>query len=152
MRGGMVCLSHGGGAPQVRRKAAERLADLVDPQRVLREAALIAYSDIRTLLDEQGQLLPASKWPDAVAAAVSGIEVTKRNLTAGDGAQEDVVKVKLWDKMKAIELLMRHLQLLEPAAQAGGVNIERVLVILDEGRARVAAALESAKGAAPGGV
>jgi hypothetical protein len=34
-------------------------------------------------------------WPEDVAAAVSSIEVTKRNLEAGDGKQEDVVKIRL---------------------------------------------------------
>jgi hypothetical protein len=38
--------------------------------------------------------------------------VTKRNLTAGDGQQEDVVKVKLWDKPKNLEMLSKHLGLL----------------------------------------
>ena len=31
IRGGTVCPKHGGGAPQVKRKARERLNDLVDP-------------------------------------------------------------------------------------------------------------------------
>jgi len=46
---------HGGKAPQVKRKAEERLADLIDPGRVLREAARLAYSDVRELFDEHGR-------------------------------------------------------------------------------------------------
>ena len=40
------------------------------------------------------------------------MELTKRNLTAGDGMQEDVVKVKLWDKPRALEMLAKHFALL----------------------------------------
>lgn len=110
--GGTVCASHGGLAPQVKRKAAERLADLIDPDRALRECARLAYSDIRELLGADGQLLPAKDWPDHIAAAVASVEVLKRNLEAGDGIQEDVVKVRLWDKPKNLEMLFKHLGLL----------------------------------------
>ena len=47
-------------------------------------------------------------WPAHIAAAVSSVEVTKRNLEAGDGKQEDVVKIRLWDKPKNLELLFKH--------------------------------------------
>src|SRR5450830_1901928 len=81
IRGGTVCRTHGGAAPQVRRKAAERLADLIDPDRALREAARLAYSDIRELFDDEGRMLPIRRWPDSVAAAVQSIEVVRRNMT-----------------------------------------------------------------------
>ena len=48
----------------------------------------------------EGHLLPVQEWPDDLAAAVGGVEVTTRNRTAGDGVQEDVVKIKQWDKLK----------------------------------------------------
>ena len=108
-----VCVKHGGSAPQVKRKAAERLADLIDPDRALREAAALAYSNLQDLLDDQGQLLPAKDWPRWAAAAVSSLEVTKRNLVVGDGAQEDVVKIRLWDKTRNLENLLKHLGLLK---------------------------------------
>ena len=44
-------------------------------------------------------------------------------VTAGDGEQEDVVKIRLWDKIKPLELLMRHLHLVgEQGADTGGVD------------------------------
>lgn len=104
---------HGGSAPQVKRKAAERLADLIDPDRALREAARLAYSDIRQLFDERGNLKPVKDWPDGLASAVASVEVVKKNLTAGDGQTDDVIKLRLWDKPKNIELLFKHLGLME---------------------------------------
>jgi hypothetical protein len=110
--GGTVCQTHGGGSPQVKRKAAERLADLIDPDRALREAAKLAYSNIQDLLDEHGNVRPIKEWPRELAAAVSSIDITKKNLTAGDGKQEDVVRIRLWDKPSNLTLLFKHLNLL----------------------------------------
>lgn len=116
IHGGTVCHKHGGSAPQVKRKARQRIEEtverLVQPARLLREAARLAYSDLGLLLDEDGHFLPVKQWPAWARAAVAGVEWTKRNLTAGDGVQEDVVKVKLWDKPKNIEILMKHLGML----------------------------------------
>ena len=134
--GGTVCRYHGGAAPQVRAKAAERLADLIDPDRALREAARLAYSDVRELFDEQGRLKPIKDLPDHIAAAVGSIEVLKRNLTAGDDQQEDVVKIRLWDKPKNLEMLFKHLGLLVDKLD---VTVKGdLLARLAEGRKRVA--------------
>jgi len=96
----------------VKRKATERLGDLIDPDRALREAARVAYSDIRQLFDENGHLLPMNKWPADIAPVVSSIKVLRANLDKGDGKFNDVVEVKLWDKVKNLEMLFKHLGLM----------------------------------------
>ena len=106
-----MCPRHGGGAPQVRRKANERLADLIDPDRALRTAAHLAYSDIRQLFDAEGKLRPVKDWPDELASAIGGVEVVRRNVDSGDNKTDDVIKVKVWDKPKALEMLFKHLDL-----------------------------------------
>jgi hypothetical protein len=116
--GGFVCQRHGGGAPHVQRAAAERLADLIDPDRALREAARLAYSDIRDVFDDQGRLKPIKQWPDGLASAIGGIEVVKRNVDSADGKTDDVIKLKVWDKPKALEMLFKHLGLLEERLKA----------------------------------
>ena len=110
IRGGFVCPRHGGGAPQVRRKANERLADLIDPDRALREAARLAYSDLGELIAE-GRVKSLNEWPPELRAAVSSFEVVKGNVDQGDGESDTVVRVKLWDKPKALEMLFKHLDL-----------------------------------------
>jgi hypothetical protein len=108
--GGFVCRVHGGASPWARKKAAERLADLIDPDRALREAARIAYSDIRELFDADGRLRPMSEWPPDVAAAVRTLESRE---DAENGGR--VVAVRLWDKPRALEFLLKHLGLLKEA-------------------------------------
>jgi len=106
-----VCPLHGGGAPQVRAKANERLADLIDPDRALREAARLAYSDVRELYTDKGQLKPMKDWPDDLAAAIGGVEFVRRNVDGADGHSDDVIKIKVWDKPKALEMLFKNLGL-----------------------------------------
>ena len=72
-------------------------------------------------MDADDKLLPMSQWSPAAAASVSSVEVAKRNLTAGDGVQEDVVKIRLWDKVSSLRDLMKHL----------GLLVERVDVRVD---------------------
>lgn len=118
--GGTVCRMHGGGAPQVKRKAQERLEDLIDPNRLLRELAGAVYSDLREAFDEHGKLRPMHEWPEALARAVASVKTMKKNLQAGDGKTDDVVEIRLWDKMSAITLLMRHLKMLTDKVEHTG--------------------------------
>ena len=127
--GGFVCRKHGGLAPQVKAKAAQRikdmLADAIDPDRALREAARVAYSNIQDLFDEHGQLRPMKDWPPDVAPVVASVKVARANLDKGDGKFDDVVEIKLWDKLKALEMLFKKLGLLmEKVEHSGGVAIK----------------------------
>ena len=126
--GAFVCRIHGGSAPQVKAKAAQRirdmLADAIDPKRVLREAGRIAYSDIRELFDDKGVLLPIKQWPDDIARAVAGVEVVKRNVDSGDGKTDDVIKLKLWDKVSKLTNLMKHHgQLTDKLEHSGSLEV-----------------------------
>jgi hypothetical protein len=119
---------HGGGTPKVKAAAAQRVKDMledaIDPDRVLREAGRLAYSDIRQLFDGDGNFLPISKWPDDIARAVSSVEVVKKNVAAGDGKVDDVLKVRLWDKTGRIQDLMKHHgQLTERLEHSGALVI-----------------------------
>ena len=97
----------------VAKGAARTLRKLeVTQERVLREVAALAFLSVKELVDADDKLLPIGQWSPEAAAAVSSVEVAKRNLTAGDGVQEDVVKIRLWDKTSSLRDLMKHLGLL----------------------------------------
>jgi len=125
IRGGFVCPKHGGNLPRVRAKANERLADLIDPDRALRETARLAYSDIGDLFDKDGRLLPLPEWPAHIRAAVASVKYRKFNAESGDGKQDDIVELKLWDKSKNLEMLFKHMNLFKTQLElSGGITIK----------------------------
>lgn len=136
IRGGFVCSMHGGQAPQVKRKAQERLNDLIDPDRALREAANLAYSDITVLYDEKGHLKPMAEWPPEIRGAVAQVETVRRNIDHADGQTAIVIKVKVWDKLRALEMLFKNMGLLTNRIE---MKLESDIVArLHEARRRVA--------------
>lgn len=78
---------------------------------IKQEVACIGHSDIGRLFNDNGQLKPLKDMALEDRACIASIKTTKKNLTAGDGQQEDVVEVKLWDKLKALELASKYLAL-----------------------------------------
>lgn len=147
IKGGNVCRYHGGAAPQVKRKAAERyrqyVQEMVDPDRVLAEDAMLAFSDVGDVMDENGNIKPIGEWPEFARRAIQGLEVVKRNLTAGDGEVDEILKVKLWDKGRSLERLEKHLGLLVDKSE---VTIKGdIEARLTKARERLAAAKKKGK-------
>ena len=89
-------------AKQKREKRTEITAD-----RVLEGLAAVAFGDLRTLFSDTGALISPSDLPDAAAKMLAGIEVSTVN--RGEGDVEHVAKVKTNDRLKALELLGKHL-------------------------------------------
>ena len=81
---------------------------------VVRELAYIAFGDISGLFDEQGRLREAHNLTPGVGARIASIEVSReRTRAVGDATvEESTVKVRVWDKVRALELLAKHLGLL----------------------------------------
>lgn len=77
---------------------------------ILSELRHLARVDIRTLFDERGNLLDPHDWPDHTAKAVSGLKV--KELFDRNGNKEgEIIDVKLWDKIKSLELLGKNLKM-----------------------------------------
>jgi phage terminase small subunit len=114
--------------PQNARAQASRLSTKANVQRALEEAykareartqvtadstvrelGRIAFSDPGEIFDDDSNLVVSIKQlPAHVRACIASVEVVTRNLTAGDGRQERVYKIKWWNKPRALELLGRH--------------------------------------------
>lgn len=75
----------------------------IEANDLLRELAAIAFSDVRQLYDEHGNLRPITQLEDAPARAIAAIEVSR--IEHKDEPSETIVKVKQWDKLRAIELI-----------------------------------------------
>ena len=139
MKGGYVCYHHGGNAPQTKRKAQERLADLIDPKRILRELTRIAYIDISGAYDDAGLLLPLSTWPDDLRKVVKSIETV--NKPGADGVNGGALRVQwLGDaKLGAIQTLMKHLGIAGIDKTSVEVSVDNELIQrLQSARARMA--------------
>jgi phage terminase small subunit len=105
---------------QLQRKRIERTEVTAD--HVINALARIANIDPRRMYDEDGQLIPANKLPDDIAMAVAGIE-------HGD---KGGIKIKLNDRLKALELLGRHLAMFTDKVEASVKASGNVTIYLPE--------------------
>ncbi len=85
----------------------------ITKERVLQSLLNIAEFDPRRLFNSDGTIKPMSALPNDVALAIASVE--------SDDSDGDVKKVKLWDKVKALELLGRHLKLFDDPSPLAGV-------------------------------
>lgn len=90
-----------------RRMAARSRRTEVSADQVLEGLAAIAFGDLRRLFDEKGALLKPDEMPDDVAACLAGLDVV--TVSKGQGAVEYVAKVKTNDRLRALELIGKHL-------------------------------------------
>jgi hypothetical protein len=92
-------------------------------QTIYRELRGIATLDVRGMLDEDGTIKPVSEWPDSLARSVAGLEHTEAKGESGVNK-----KVKLLDKLKALELLMKSRRMLsERVEHTGRVTLEQLV-------------------------
>lgn len=80
--------------------------------RVLEEIRRLSFSDLRGMFDAQGNLRPIHTLTAEQAACIGSLEVVKKNITAGDGEVDTVIKIKTWDKTRSLEMLAKHFGLL----------------------------------------
>jgi len=106
-----------------KKKMAE--ANDVSANRVIEELRRVGFLNARDLFDAEGNLIPVNKLPEAVAAAIHPTEVVQRNLAAGDGVTDRVHRIRVHDKLKALELLGKKLGLfVEKVEHSGGISLQ----------------------------
>lgn len=97
----------------------------IDQDWVLRGLAAIASVDVRELFAADGTLRPIHELPDEVAGAISSVEIVKRRAGDKDGP-EYVRKVRSWDKVKALELLGKHLRMFSDRVEVASKGAQPV--------------------------
>ena len=94
----------------IKQKALEEKSG-VTQQRIIEELAKIAFADIRKAYDKNGNLRPIQDLDDDTAGAIIGLESFEEYEGRGDDREYigDTKKVKMADKIRAAELLGKHL-------------------------------------------
>ena len=106
-------------AVEAGRAAQLHRADLT-AERVLEEVRRLAFSDIRSVFDAEGNLKPLHQLTDAEAAAIAGVEIVIKNAQAGDGHTDTVHKIKAWDKPRVLEMACKRFGLLQERVDVSG--------------------------------
>lgn len=96
-------------------------------EQLLTQLRNIAMFDIRQIYDQDNNLKPVTEWPPEAAQAVEAIKVDE--IYEGYGAERTQVgetkQVKLWSKIKAIELLGKNLKLfIDHIEHSGSLKLE----------------------------
>jgi phage terminase small subunit len=116
--------------------------------RVLEEMRRLAFVDMRSFFDEHGNLKPIHELAAEHGSVLASFEVIKKNAQAGDGVIDTIHKIKLWDKVRALEGLAKHFGLLIERVQVSG-EVSLIQSRLVAARARMAAHREAREGASP---
>ena len=96
---------------EIRKKINERAARTrVTADRVLLEIALIGLFDLRDVFNEDGRLKRVVDMSEDTTRSLAGIDVMQRVVKDDEGKYiERVIKVKTRDKIRALELMGKHL-------------------------------------------
>ena len=108
--------------PEIKKKIAQLQSEIakrteITADMVVRELAAIGFADVRECFDASGNLINPSKLPDSIAKVVAGIDMIE--------VKKDVrvKKIKLWNKVQALESLAKHLGMYQQESGATAINI-----------------------------
>jgi len=101
--------------------------EIVDARLVLREMLLLATTDLRSFFDAHGNLKPVQQLSEAQGRQLASMEVIIKNAAAGDGVTDTVHKFKVWDKVKALEMLAKHKALFAEPVQHVEHDVEMTI-------------------------
>lgn len=85
----------------------------ITAEKVLREVARIAFSDIRDFYKEDNNLIPISDLDDDAAAALSSVKSYEETMPGTSIVVGINREIKLYNKLDGLEKLARHLGLYE---------------------------------------
>lgn len=101
-------------------------------QRVLKEVNALSFVDVRQIFNDDHSLKPPHEWPEDVARAIVGIDVLEEFDNTGERGAKELIgyvkKVKLADKIAALNFLGKHLKMLtEQVNHTGKVTLEQLV-------------------------
>jgi phage terminase small subunit len=79
--------------------------------RVLEELRRVGFVNIRGLFQADGQMKPVTEWSDEQLAAVASVDIV--TVERGNAPPARVHKLRLWNKVAALDTLAKHFGLLK---------------------------------------
>lgn len=98
---------------------------------MLLELRTLSMSDLREAFDDSGKLKHPKEWPDSFAKVVGSLEVFEEFQGFGDNREYigDTKKLKMWDKLKAIELIGKTIAAFtDKKEHSGSMTLEQLLL------------------------
>jgi len=136
VRGATVCRMHGGGAPQVKAKAAERVAQQEFDKAMSKALAILEVTPVDNPLTVLAELAgQAVAFKNALAERVNDLQSVR--FTDARGAEQLRSEVALWeralDRCERFCTSMARLRIDDRLAKVEEAQIELVLAALDAG-------------------
>jgi phage terminase small subunit len=102
----------------------------VEADKVVNELSKIAFSDVRSLFNEEGDPLTAKELSDKISGAVSSIKITETDQTVKsyNRVTKRVYEYKFWDKLEALTTLLRRLDSGKEPETVKDININVEIV------------------------
>ena len=112
---------------------------LVTADRVIDELAKLAFSDMKRIFTTDNKLLEVTQIDDRDSAAIAYIEI-EQNTEIDDSGEPFTAgatkKVKLWDKLKALDSLAKHFGLYEKDNKQKETAAVTIFQLPDNGRSK----------------
>jgi phage terminase small subunit len=111
----------------------------ISAERILQELARLGFIDPANLFDEAGSLKPIHQMDEDTRRAIAGLDHDELFEYFGKGQRKNVgttTKVKLADKIRALELLGKYLKLFTEKVEV--TASEDLAALIAEGRKRAA--------------
>ena len=114
--------------------------------RVLQELGRVAFSDIRGFFDGDNNLKPLNELTEPQSAALASRDFHSKS--KADGVKSTVIRLRFWDKVRALETLAKHFGLLKDQVELAVTD--DLIAILNAGREKSALLQIEREGDAPG--
>lgn len=106
---------------QIQRLMEDRLVRLeLDADAIVNEVVRMAHCSVQDLYDDNGNIIPIQDLPRHVAACIQSMDVREDRETGGI---YDIRKIRLYDKLSALKLMLQHLGLISPDG-ATQINVQ----------------------------
>lgn len=77
-------------------------------------------ADVRKLFDAQGNLRPIHELDEETSSLIAGFETIIKNAKAGDGKTDEVLKIRIVDRARFVEMAAKHFALLTERIEHSG--------------------------------